>query len=84
MVVKKTTIPEALPLASLQSGRKARLLEVHGGRRLQSHLLALGLVQGREISMLNNTGCGPVILGLGNSRLSLGRGAAHKIIVQAA
>ncbi len=69
-------------LASIGPGERVRLVEVEAGRNVQGRLLALGLIKGTEISMITNEGCGPLLIGLGRSRITIGRGMAEKILVR--
>jgi len=65
----------------VQSGRKVRLIAVEAGRGLQARLAAMGLVPGAEIQVIRNSGHGPFVIAVKGSRVMLGRGMAHKIIV---
>ena len=69
-------------LASISSGQCVRLIEVGAGRNLQGRLLALGLIRGTEIRIIINDGQGPLLIGLGRSRMTVSRGIAEKIIVK--
>ncbi|MCP4717697.1 MAG: ferrous iron transport protein A [Deltaproteobacteria bacterium] len=69
-------------LAGIRPGRRVRLIDVDAGRNLQGRLLALGLIKGTEISIITNDGSGPLLIGLGESRMTIGRGMAEKILVQ--
>ncbi|MBT3374393.1 MAG: ferrous iron transport protein A [Lentisphaerae bacterium] len=71
----------AVPLSSVDTGRKVRLLEIHAGRALQSHLTALGLIPGVELEVIRNGNSGPFIISVKDTRLMLGRGMAEKIDV---
>ncbi|MBX6422223.1 FeoA family protein [Thermosulfurimonas sp. F29] len=51
------------------------------GRRLFE---VLGLRPGQEVEVLENRGCGPVVLRVGESRFVLGRGQAARILVERA
>jgi Fe2+ transport system protein FeoA len=58
-----------------------RLVGIDGGCNLQGRLLALGLVRGAHINVISNAGGGPLLIGLGESRMTIGRGMAEKILV---
>ncbi|BCV21636.1 FeoA family protein [Moorella sp. Hama-1] len=77
-----------LPLEFLDIGREAVIREVAGGLSLRRRLTDLGLVRGTTIRVIRNDNFGPVIVSLGNSsgggRLAIGRGMAHKIMVEEA
>ena len=52
------------------------------GRRCVERLLeVLGIYRGQVLEVLENRGCGPVVLKVGDSRFVLGRGQAARILV---
>ena len=69
-------------LASIGSGQRVQLIKVVAGRNLNGRLLALGLIRGTEICIIDNEGKGPLLIGLGRSRMTVSRGIAEKIIVK--
>ncbi|MGQ9500237.1 MAG: FeoA family protein [Dissulfurimicrobium sp.] len=71
-----------MPLAMVENGRRVRLVSVEGGYNFKRRLSVLGLVPGVEVEMIRNPLRGPVIIGLKESRLVLGRGMAQKVIVR--
>ncbi len=71
----------AMSLAMVETGRRVRLIAVDAGRGLQARLAAMGLVPGVEIEVIRNTLRGPFMVAVKGSRVMLGRGMAHKIIV---
>lgn len=71
-----------LPLPMLPPGTEATLVDVRGGGGVRRHLADMGLVPGVRIRVLNGTSCGPVVIAVGDTRLALGRGMAHKILVR--
>lgn len=50
-------------------------------RKLSIHLSSLGFVKESQVTIISNGGYGPVIVGLSNRRVALGRNMANKIIV---
>ncbi len=56
----------------------------HGGAQSQAsdHLVNMGLRPGKQIEMITNSGTGPLVLKVDESRIALGRGAAMKIYVR--
>lgn len=70
-----------MPLTMVKAGKRVRLTRVNGGRGIQARLAAMGLVPGVEIEVVNNNRRGPIIVAVRESRLAIGRGMAHKIIV---
>jgi len=70
-----------MPLSMLGPGEEARLVGVQGGHGIRQHLSAMGLNPGINVMVIQNAMRGPVILGVMDSRIALGRGMAHKIMV---
>lgn len=73
----------ARPLSTVQSGEKVKLAGIDAGRDLHSRLIAMGLVPNVEITVVSNNHPGPFVIMVKNSRMVLGRGMAHKIMVSA-
>jgi ferrous iron transport protein A len=71
-----------MDLASIGSGQRVQLIKVVAGRNLNGRLLALGLIKGTEICIIINEGNGPLLIGLGMSRMTIGREMAEKIMVK--
>ena len=70
-----------LPLAMVTPGKSVRLVKITAGHRLRHRLTELGLIPGVELKIMQDEG-GPLLLAVKDTRLALGRGMAHKIIVQ--
>lgn len=70
-----------IPLSMLSAGEEAELVDVRGGHGIKQRLAAMGLNPGMKVTMVHNAMGGPVILGVFNSRIALGRGMAQKILV---
>jgi len=60
-------------------GTTVRVVKIDAGRGLKQRLLALGLVPGANIYVVENR-YGPVRLWFNNSRIAIGRGVAAKIL----
>ncbi|MBI5725172.1 MAG: ferrous iron transport protein A [Planctomycetes bacterium] len=71
----------AKPLAMVEAGKRVRLKAIQSGRELQARLAAMGLTPGIEIEVIRNQSGGPCIVAVRGSRIMLGRGMAHGIIV---
>ena len=69
-------------IAGMRPGEQAELLNVDAGRSLRSRLLALGLIKGAMITVISNEGSGPLLIKVGESRLTIGRGMAERIQVR--
>ncbi len=71
-----------MPLAMAQIGQIVRLLSVRAGKGLRKRLADMGLVPGAELEIVQNATSGPFIIRVKDSRIVLGRGMAHKIMVE--
>jgi len=70
-----------LPLAMTAIGDRVWVVEIKGGHRMVRSLTDLGIVQGKEITVVNRTESGSVIVGLQGCRIGIGAGMAHRVIV---
>lgn len=68
-------------LAAKPSGETALVIGMAGGGRARSRLESMGLVPGTEVEVLCNGGRGPLLISLGEGRISLGRGIAEHVLV---
>jgi len=68
-------------LSSIRPGQRVCVVGVNAGRNMQGRLLAMGLIKGAEISVISKAGHGPLLISLGESRMTIGHGMAEKIIV---
>ncbi len=73
--------PPTLSLDELPSGTDARVAGIGGGRELAARLAALGLITGSQIKVLQNTGRGPILVLVRDTRVAIGRGEATRIAV---
>jgi len=71
-----------MPLMMLQPGRRARVLEVRGGRGLTRRLASMGILPGTVVSLVRGGPGGPVIVAVRGGRVVIGRGMAHRVMVQ--
>ena len=69
------------PLSNVRSGETVKLASIEAGRGLHSRLASMGLVPNVEITVVNNSQPGPFVISVKNSKMMLGRGMAHKIMV---
>jgi ferrous iron transport protein A len=70
-----------LPLSMVSVGETVRLVKVVAGKKLVKRLTSMGLTPGVEIRVVQNLG-GPLTIAVRDSRVALGFGAAHKILVE--
>jgi ferrous iron transport protein A len=70
------------PLGELAEGARATVLRLQGGRGFLGRMAALGFTEGARVSLLRNSGRGPVIVLVRDTRVALGRGEAQKLLVR--
>jgi len=69
------------PLSVVKEGETVKLAAINAGQGLKSRLTTMGLLPDVEITVINNSHPGPFVISVKNSRMMLGRGMAHKIMV---
>jgi len=69
------------PLSVVKAGETVKLDSINAGQGLNSRLASMGLVPNVEITVVNNRHPGPFVISVKNSKMMLGRGIAHKIMV---
>ena len=70
-----------MPLSMVSSGEVVQVVAVRAGWGLQRRLADMGLTPGVQVRVMNSQRPGPVVLDIRGSRLALGYGVAHKIMV---
>lgn len=74
----------AMPLSMVPCDSCVRLIGIQGGRRLRKRMAELGLNPGSTVRVVQRHGHGPMILAVKeDTRMAIGRGMAHKILVTA-
>jgi len=76
------TTNKATHLSAVQNGEFVRIRALGGGHRFLSRLAALGFTPGARLQVVQNYRHGPIIVSLRDTRVALGRGEAHKILVE--
>ena len=72
-----------MPLMIATPGEDVKLIAVRGGRRVRKRLADLGLTPGTVLRVVQADAWGPLIVAFkDDARLALGRGMAHKIMVE--
>jgi Fe2+ transport system protein FeoA len=69
------------PLADVPTGRRVRIHHIEAGPGLTERLLGMGFKTGETVDVRRNDVRGPVVVGIGHSRVVLGRGMAEKVWV---
>lgn len=70
-----------LPLKLMSVGKNAIIIDIDGGYKLRSRLMEMGFNKGTVVKVIRNDQ-GPLIVGLGESRMVVGCGMAQKILVE--
>ncbi len=70
-----------MPLSMVSPGEVVKVVAVRAGWGLQRRLADMGLTIGVQVRVINSQRPGPVVLDIRGSRLALGYGVAHKIMV---
>lgn len=73
-----------LPLAEAGCGRRLEVCRVDGGRGVCGRLAALGIFPGQKVELVCAADSSRCLVRLNGSTVSLGDGAAEKILVRAA
>ena len=74
---------DMMPLSMATQGDTVEVAMVRAGWGLQRRLADMGLTPGVKVSLLSSHKPGPVVIDVRGSRLALGYGVAHKIMVVA-
>lgn len=69
------------PLSLAPAGEPLTIVDVRAGRRLRHRLTDLGLVPGTVVEVVQSMDHGPIIIAVRDTRLALGRGVSHKVLV---
>ena len=70
------------PLSQIEAGQTVKLVSVDAGIGLKQRLAAMGLLANVQITVVRNWHCGRIIVNVKNTKVVLGRGMAHKVMVQ--
>ncbi|HXZ49426.1 MAG TPA: FeoA family protein [Usitatibacter sp.] len=73
---------EVLSLCELAAGSSAVVRALGGGADFTRRVSAMGLAAGAPVDVLQNTGRGPLLVRVRDTRIALGRGEAAKVLVE--
>ncbi len=76
------TYGHAVPLSMMKPGQRLRVMGIAAGRCANRRLSDLGLIPDTEIEIVQKQGNGPLILAVRDTRIAIGHGVAHKVLVQ--
>lgn len=74
--------PGMITLSDLKAGESARVISLNGGRGFVSRMAALGFTPGAEVTVIQNSGWGPIIASVRDTRVALGRHEGQRTIVR--
>ena len=73
---------QAVCLADLAAGQSGTVLSLSGGHGFWGRMAALGFTPGAEVAVIRNSGHGPLIVSVLDTRIALGRGQAQHVHVR--
>jgi ferrous iron transport protein A len=68
-------------LSTVTEGETVKLARIEAGRGLNSRLASMGLLPNVAITVVRNSHPGPFVISVKGTKMMLGRGMAHKIMV---
>ena len=74
-------VRQAFPLEMASAGEQVAVVEVRGGQGMQKRLLNMGIRPGVELWVLNSGHPGPFLVAMQDTRVALGHGMAHRVMV---
>ena len=81
MMEHSKDLKDAIPLAFLSVGEEGVIVEMQGGRGMSQRLSEMGFTNSTRVRVLSSSSPGPVLVGVRDARIAIGRGVAMKILV---
>jgi len=75
-------LKEVMPLTALSVGDEGEIVEMRGGRGMLQRLSVMGFTLSTTVKVLASCPPGPMLIGVRDARIALGRGVAMKIMVR--
>ena len=77
-------IKKTIPLSELTRNQTGKIASINGGHGFRRRLQILGIREGQTVKVLSKQPLrGPLTISIGgNCQMTLGRGMAHKIMVE--
>ena len=72
---------QTMPINFAKTGEKVEIVNTIAGKQMDKKLMEMGLNTGSKVDIIKNDG-GSLILGIGGSKLAIGQGMGHKIMVK--
>ncbi|MBS3815848.1 MAG: ferrous iron transport protein A [Hadesarchaea archaeon] len=69
-------------LNDLDAGVRAKVSRIEGGRGFQRRLRTRGIREGKTITVVTRQPRGPIVVRVGGTQLTMGRGMANKVVVE--
>lgn len=70
-------------LSEIPPKRKAKIVEIHRGRHFHRRMCVMGLRIGQTVEVISKQPLmGPLTISAGKCKMTIGRGMAHKILVE--
>lgn len=82
LIVNTDKLNDSLSLAKAQHGQRYKIVCISGGCEAQTRLASLGILPGQDIQVVRPSGMGPVLALVKGSKVALGHGVSHKILVR--
>ena len=73
--------PAGFPLAMASVGERLRVVGLRAGRHGSHRLVEIGLAIGKEITLVQTGGDGPLVIALSDLRLGIDQAMARKVLV---
>ncbi|HIH98397.1 MAG TPA: ferrous iron transport protein A [Thermoplasmata archaeon] len=72
-----------ITLANLGPRQKGTIIQIIGGRGMQSHLRTIGVREGKLVRIVTKQPArGPIVLEIDGNRIAMGRGMAMRVLVE--
>jgi len=71
-----------MTLSDVADGQRVNIVAIDGGHGVTRRLAAMGMLPNAEVEVIRNGHPGPFIVRVRGTRIALGRGVAHKILVR--
>jgi len=82
MLMKTENSVQAFPLGLAKEGERVKIVGIASGKSLAKRLTAMGLTDGTAIQVLQWQPHVGFVVRCGETRLAIGAGMAHKIMVE--
>jgi ferrous iron transport protein A len=82
MLMKTESSVQAFPLGLAKAGEQVKIIGITSGKNLAKRLTAMGLTEGTAIQVLQWQPQVGFVIRCGETRLAIGAGMAHKIMVE--